>query len=161
MFFSLSNTEQASPIKLLWQLFWLLPHFSPPTLPQKTNKQVKETEFMACHWILKYRKKTFLQPSWQASKRVRGRKGESEGGVSLSLLFCLSPLPPPPPTRLKGCPRRFRRFQTPFCELPLNYLCIIKRSKPFRNQETGDAPATFPRRLHIAQLPTIWKLGAG
>lgn len=146
MFFSLSNTEQTSPIKLLWQLFWLLPNLSPPTLPQKTNKHVKETELMACHWILKYLKKTFLQPSWQASKRVRGRKEESEGGISLSLLFCLSP--------------RHQTFQTPFCELPLNYLCIIKRSKPFRNQETGDAPATFPRLLHIAQLPTIWKLGA-
>lgn len=43
------NTEQTSPIKLLWQLFWLLPNLSPPTLPQKTNKQVKETELMACH----------------------------------------------------------------------------------------------------------------
>ena len=156
MFFSLSNTEQASPIKLLWQLFWLLPHFSPPTLPQKTNKQVKETELMACHWILKYRKKTFLQPSWQASKRFRGRKGESEGGVPLSLLFCLSPSPPPS-HQIEGLSQT---FQTPFCELPLNYLCIIKRSKPFRNQETGDVPATFPRLLHIAQLPTIWKLGA-
>ena len=124
MFFSLSNTEQTSPIKLLWQLFWLLPNLSPPTLPQKTNKQVKETELMACHLILKYLKKTFLQPSSQASKRVRGRKGESEGGVSLSLLFCLSPSPPPP---------RHQTFQTPFCELPLNYLWIIKKFKPFRN----------------------------
>ena len=120
MFFSLSNTEQASPIKLLWQLVWLLPHFPLPPLPQ-SNKQVKETELIACHWILKYLKTTFLQPSWHASKRVGGRKGESEGRVSLSLLFCLSPSPPPPPTTMKRCLRRFRR-----------HLCI------------GDAPATAP-----------------
>ena len=59
------------------------PHPPPPP---------KKSELMVYHWILKYLKTIFLQPSWQASKRVEGREGGSQGGVSLSLLFSLSSL---------------------------------------------------------------------
>ena len=124
MFFSLSNTEQASPIKLLWQLVWLLPHFPLPPLPQ-SNKQVKETELIACHWILKYPAQDDIFAAFMArvekGTKKKGRKWGKSFPFASVLPLTLPTPPPPPPTTMKRCLRRFRR-----------HLCI------------GDAPATAP-----------------
>ena len=84
--------------------FGCFPSSPHPPPPPPLKKQAKESELIVYHWILKYLKTTFLQPSWQASKRVEGRERGSQGGVSLSLLFFLSsPAPTPLATTIFLC----------------------------------------------------------
>ena len=121
MFFSLSNTEQASPIKLLWQLVWLLPHFPLPPLPQ-SNKQVNWNRAHCMSLNSQVPQDDIFAAFVAGVEKSTGKKGRKWGkSFPFGSFLPPPPPPPPPPTTMKGCLRRFRR-----------HLCI------------GDAPATAP-----------------